>query len=202
VPSTLSERWVFVLGLAVVAALVALIVPAWREYSRGEEDAEPNSALVNAEGQLRPTSAPGVIPLWAVELRRWWLNDRVGQRPSGAPIPPPAWFWDWNAWKSGIALRPPPPVRARPDRIALVLRAATGDSWLEVRLDSESGPIRYFGTLRRGKSLRVSGPQVWIRAGIADNLVALLNGEPVGELPRGVATFLVTPDGIQTLAAE
>lgn len=201
-PNSVSERWILLLGLAVIAALLAVAVPAWREYSRGGEgNGQTDTALVvNAQGQPRPASAPRDVPLWAVQLRTWWLNDRVGPRPASAPLPPPAWFWEWNAWRSGIELEARAPIPARSDGVSLVLGAAKGDSWLEVRLGSETGPLRFLGTLRRGRYLRVSGEQVWIRAGIADNLVALLNGEPVRGLPGGVATLLVTPEGVQTLA--
>jgi hypothetical protein len=221
VPGTLIERGIFVLGLIAVAGLGTLTALSWRDYSREKEEAggsqeatRPASVLIaNSQGQPRPISAPRIVPAWASQLRRWWLNRREGPRPANAPLPAPAWFWEWNAWKSGVTLRPDVPAAARSDklvssapiqarrnRVEVVLTAARGDSWLEVRLGSGTGPVRYTGTLVRGRTLRVSGRQLWIRTGIADNLVALLNGRPAQELPRGAATLLATPKGLRTLA--
>jgi len=53
----------------------------------------------------RPVDVPRALPKWA-----WGLFDfqhHNGPRPAAAPHRPPAWYWDWAAWRSA-------PFRLRP----------------------------------------------------------------------------------------
>jgi cell division septum initiation protein DivIVA len=88
---------------------------------------------------------------------------------------------------------PPPPV-------ALVVRAAGGDSWLSVRAGSASGRLLFEGFLFRGESRRFEAERVWMRVGRGGNLAARLNGKPLRGLPAGTGDVLVTADGAETLA--
>jgi hypothetical protein len=79
-------------------------------------------------------------------------------------------------------------AEAAPTR--LVLRAARGDSWLAVRVGSETGASLYEGTLVEGERLSYRRNRLWIRFGLPENVDARIDGEPV-PLPAGVMTMLL-----------
>jgi len=85
------------------------------------------------------------------------------------------------------------PEKARPE---LVLKAARGDCWLEVRAGSKSGELLFFGTLARGKSLPFRRNRLWLAFGAGSNLDVTVNGEPVENFPSGTTTATVTTKGL------
>jgi cytoskeleton protein RodZ len=92
---------------------------------------------------------------------------------------------------------PHPVVRKRPaPRVSLVLTAAVGDSWLEVRAGSSSGDILFSGTLPQGKSLPFTGRRLWVSAGALQNLRAKVNGAIASLVGSGSpATLVFGPHG-------
>ena len=76
------------------------------------------------------------------------------------------------------ALKQQPPhrkaVAARPRGITI--RAARGDCWIEAHAGSASGRVLYYDLLRRGRTLRLRAPRVWVRFGFAPNVVVRVNG--------------------------
>jgi cytoskeleton protein RodZ len=82
---------------------------------------------------------------------------------------------------------------------ALVLRATRGPCWLSVRLWNEHGRQLFEGMLDPGESRRFGKRRLWLRIGAPWNLVASRGGQRLS-LPQGVATVLVTPDAVRTLA--
>jgi hypothetical protein len=78
----------------------------------------------------------------------------------------------------------------------LVLKAARGDCWLEVRAGSASGKLLFFGTLTRGKSLPFRRDRLWLAFGAGANLDVLVNGQRVENFPRGTTTATVTAKGL------
>ena len=89
---------------------------------------------------------------------------------------------------------------AAPPEVRLVLRAATGESWLLVRLGSAKGKILYEGFLEKGTSREFTGARLWVRFGAAHRLSATLNGRPVKDLPAGTADVLVTAKRLRTVS--
>lgn len=89
---------------------------------------------------------------------------------------------------------------AAPPEVRLVLRAATGESWLLVRLGSAKGRILYEGFLENGSSREFAGARLWVRFGAAHRLSATLNGRPVKNLPVGTADVLVTAKRLRTVS--
>jgi len=78
----------------------------------------------------------------------------------------------------------------------LVIRAATGNSWLVVRRGSETGKLLYQGTLEKGQTLRFPSGRVWLNIGSPELVAMRLNGRPVvvgGARPR---SLIVTADDI------
>jgi cytoskeleton protein RodZ len=75
----------------------------------------------------------------------------------------------------------------------LVVRAAEGDCWLEVRAGSVTGNLLYQGTLEQGQTLRFARKRIWMVVGAGGNLDATVNGKAV-ELPSN-ASVIVGPRG-------
>jgi hypothetical protein len=104
-----------------------------------------------------------------------WTNAS----PQGVDVPP---------------VSPPPVVKAKPKPLPqvvtkrpvdrrLVIRAALGNCWLQVRRGGPNGPILYQGTLTRGSVARFWAPRVWIRLG-APSVVDIHRGSHhLGRLP-------------------
>jgi hypothetical protein len=90
--------------------------------------------------------------------------------------------------------KPAPPARAP---VRLVLTAALGDSWVEARAGSPTGPLLYNGTLAGGQTVRLSSRRLWVRLGAASNLAFTLNGKPADADLHGTVDVLITPQGIQ-----
>jgi hypothetical protein len=116
------------------------------------------------------------------------------------------------AWKFGssnevaaptVAQTPVAPKRARHRRVVpmarLVLTAASGDSWLQIRANGASGAVKYEGTLQQGQQLAFNRRpflyrRLWIAVGKPANLVAKVNGR-VRLIPGRTAAekLIVTP---------
>jgi hypothetical protein len=101
----------------------------------------------------------------------------VGQAPLEAPA-------------RAVASRTP----TKPVTIRLVARR--GACWLSVRMDSRTGKRLFLGTLRRGRTLRFTGPRIWMRIGAAEKLDVSLNGRRVRDFPEGVAELSITAERI------
>jgi len=57
----------------------------------------PSPPLVVLPTQ-RPAGVPDTVPGWAWQLFTWQQDGALGARPK-APLPPPAWYWRWRAWR-------------------------------------------------------------------------------------------------------
>jgi cytoskeletal protein RodZ len=76
----------------------------------------------------------------------------------------------------------------------LVVRAANGSSWMEVRTAAPAGELLYSGTLEQGQRKPFQGRALQVALAEPDNVVVRVNGNLV-ELPAGT-TFVVTAKGI------
>ena len=87
-------------------------------------------------------------------------------------------------------------VPANPTPTAkLVVRAATGDSFMEVRAGSRTGKALYRGTIQQGQVQRFARQSLYVRVGSPKSVVLRLNGNRV-DLPSGTA-YVVTPSGVR-----
>jgi RodZ C-terminal domain len=84
---------------------------------------------------------------------------------------------------------PAPPAR-------LVLSAARGACWLEVRARAKTGRVLYAGTLAQGGAVAFTRRRLWLAFGAGGNLDATLNGRAVDRFPAGTAAVAVTARGI------
>jgi cytoskeleton protein RodZ len=85
-------------------------------------------------------------------------------------------------------------------RVNLVVRAASGDSWMEVRAGSVSGQLLYSGTLERGQRKPFQGRRLQLALAKPDHVVVRVNGNRV-ELPAGTA-FVVTARRVVTASSS
>jgi hypothetical protein len=89
------------------------------------------------------------------------------------------------------------PKKARPVvRTKLVLTAARGSCWLEVRQGSSAGRQLFVGTLAEGESMRFVARRLWISAGAVASLDATVNGRAAALQGTGSpAALLIGPHG-------
>jgi cytoskeleton protein RodZ len=83
-----------------------------------------------------------------------------------------------------------PAVTTAKGRAALTVRAARGNSWMEVRQGSSAGRLLFSGTLEQGRAKQFQGKRLQLALAEPRNVVVRLNGNRV-ELPAGT-TFVVT----------
>ena len=93
-------------------------------------------------------------------------------------------------------------VARRESSVDVVIRAAGGDSWLEVYRGSQDVAPAYYGILARGETRRFRARRLFITAGAAHNLEVSVDGAPAGEVPDGVAQMVATREGLKTLPAS
>ena len=86
-------------------------------------------------------------------------------------------------------------------RARLVLTAARGDSFLQVRNGGVNGKLLWEGTLEQGQTQRfVKYRRLWIDLEEPQNLNVKLNGRRVADFPTEPAVVVVTTDGVRTIS--
>lgn len=92
-------------------------------------------------------------------------------------------------------------TEAQRRRARLVLTAARGGSFVQVRNSGVNGRLLWEGTLERGQTQRfLKYPRLWLDLDRPQNLNAVLNGERLEDFPREPAVVLVTAKGVRTLS--
>jgi cytoskeletal protein RodZ len=96
----------------------------------------------------------------------------------------------------------PPSAPASESRLAkLVLSAARGDCWVQVRAGSAKGRLIYEGTLQQGQAQRFARwSRLWLELGAPSNLNARLNGRSVKDFPQQPSVAIVTAKGVRTVS--
>jgi len=83
----------------------------------------------------------------------------------------------------------------------LVVTAARGGSFLQVRNGGANGKLLWEGTLEQGQTQRfLKYRRLWIDLDEPQNLNVKLNGRRVADFPTEPAVVLVTPDGVRTIS--
>ena len=83
----------------------------------------------------------------------------------------------------------------------LVVTAARGPSFLEVRNGGANGKIVWEGTLEQGQTQRfVKYRRLWIDLDEPQNLNVKLNGRRVADFPTEPAVVVVSTDGVRTIS--
>jgi cytoskeleton protein RodZ len=119
-----------------------------------------------------------------------WQIEGDGEQTGVATTVPPA-----ETVPKAAPKKPAPVVkRPVPQAARLVVTAAHGPCWLEVRIGSSAGRRLFLGVLSPGRSLRFTRQRLWIRLGAPWNLRATVNGRVV-HLPEDTTNVLVTARG-------
>lgn len=83
----------------------------------------------------------------------------------------------------------------------LILTAARGGSYVQVRNGGVNGKLLWEGTLEEGQTQRfLKYRRLWLDLDEPANLDARLNGRPVDDFPAEAAVVLVTVDGVRILS--
>jgi cytoskeletal protein RodZ len=84
----------------------------------------------------------------------------------------------------------------------LVLTAARGPCWVEVRRNAADGEVLFAGTIEQGRSMRFTGKRLWLIFGTApsENLNVRLNGQRVSDFPAGEPVVIASAKGIRAQA--
>jgi cytoskeleton protein RodZ len=92
--------------------------------------------------------------------------------------------------------------RSRPRNARLVLTAARGNCWMQVRAGGVNGRLVWEGTLEEGQSQRfVKHRRLWLELGAPANLNAKLNGRRIANFPRQPAIVVVTAKGVRNVSS-
>ena len=165
-PSTRLERILAAVGLAATLALAALTAVAWAEYADADADTVDRGTV--AEPTTRPV--PTTTAAEPAETRT--VETRATETAASEPEPAP------------------------PKVANLVLTAARGDCWLQVRAGSAAGELLFVGILEQAATRRFSGDRLWLELGAPANLDATVNGERLQFPDDEPTTALVTPEGL------
>jgi hypothetical protein len=158
--------------LGVVGASAAILAGFWDPLG---SNATPTSLAV-----------PGLPPP---------LVQPSSAEPQPAPAPPRA---QSPSPPAAVPRLPetPPPARAQTE---LEIVAARGDSWLQVRRGSASGPVVYEGILERGRSVSFADRRLWLRFAVGDHLDVTVDGKRVTGLSSLAGNAVVRPERVRVL---
>lgn len=177
--------------------------------SRFATDEEPALAAASSGGPRgRPgesnfvvVTLAGIVAVTVLVVVAWRFSS--GEPPAQNSILPNA---SATQPASGESVEPPAtsqettePITAQPVA-RLVLTAARGDCWVQVRAGSVSGRLLFEGTLEQGQAKRFTRKRLWLEVGAASNLNVRLNGRRVQSFPQGPAIVVVTAKGVRTVS--
>jgi hypothetical protein len=92
---------------------------------------------------------------------------------------------------------------AEEPRTRLVLTAARGSSFVQVRSGGVNGKLLWEGTLEQGQTQRFADRRrLWLDLDDPQNLNAKLNGSRLTDFPSEPAVVLVTPRGVRILSTS
>lgn len=157
--------------LGVVVGSAAILAGFWDPLGN---DATPTSLAV-------PALPPPLAEPSAAEPQ-----PALARAPS--PSPP--------ASAASLPETPPPAPTAG---AGLEIVAARGNSWLQVRLGSASGPVVYEGILERGRSASFAARRLWFRFAVGDHLDVTVNGKRATGLPSLAGNAAARSDRVRVL---
>jgi hypothetical protein len=124
-------------------------------------------------------------------------SDSGGEPPPATPVAPTT-----TGDGTGAGAGAPAGTGATGEpRARLVLTAARGESYVQVRSGGVNGKLLWEGTLEQGQSQRfVRHRRLWLDLDDPQNLDARLNGAEVEDFPTEPAVVLVTTNGVRILS--
>ena len=95
--------------------------------------------------------------------------------------------------QSKAPLRAVPPARSRSGAARIIIKAARGSCWLEVRRNTAGGKQLFQGTLEAGRSLPFVARRIVVTAGAPENLTVRVNGR-ARRVPSRISPAQLTID--------
>lgn len=131
--------------------------------------------------RIRPTFVAVIAAVAVVVgVAAWGASSHNTKTPASEAGPPAAAVSHTTTKK-----KPKVVVRTQttPAHVAaLVIRAARGSCWLQVRRGGATGSVVYEGTLLTGTSMRFATPSLWVRFGAPWNVDAARGSKPLAGL--------------------
>jgi cytoskeletal protein RodZ len=176
-------------------------------FARDEEPAPPAASTRRprprpVESNFVVVALAGIVAVTVLVVVAWRFSS--GETPADNSILPNAATQPDSGETSEApagTVETTPTEPATPSPVArLVLTAARGDCWVQVRAGSVSGRLLFEGTLEQGQAKRFTRKRLWLEVGAPSNLNVRLNGRRVRSFPQGPAIVLVTAKGVRTVS--
>jgi cytoskeleton protein RodZ len=135
----------------------------------------PRRAPVGRDSRIAVVALFAIAVVTALVIAAWRFGG-----PEGEPVP-------------GLATQQVP-SQPSGGRAKLVVRATTGPSWMEVRMQSGTGRLLYSGTLERGQAKSFAGRRLQLALAKPRNVSVRVNGDQL-DLPHG-KVFVVRPHSL------
>lgn len=140
----------------------------------------------------------GVTVLVVVGLGGLGSDEGGGVPPAGTSTSPAAGGTAGTTTTGGGATTS---AREAGPRFRLLLTAARGNSFVEVRNGGVNGKLVWEGTLEEGQTQRFTKyRRLWLDLAQPQNLDVRLNGRRVADLPSRAAVVVATADGVRTVS--
>jgi hypothetical protein len=124
-------------------------------------------------------------------------SDSGGEPPPPATTPPPT----TTSGPEPTTTAEQETAGAPAERARLVLTAARGDSYVQVRAGGVNGKLLWEGTLEQGQTQRfTSYARLWLDLDDPQNLNAKVNNRRLKDFPTQPAVVLVTAKGVRTIS--
>jgi hypothetical protein len=125
-------------------------------------------------------------------------RDYHDSAPSAASLSAPSPEPPATTAVASAEFNAPPAAAPRAKASLVVLKAARGDSWVEVHVGSATGRSLYADTLTQGHRIHYRQSRLWIRLGRSSNVDATVDGKPA-TLPIGTASVVVRNGRLKTV---
>ncbi len=152
----------------------------------------------NVESNVVVVALAAIVAVTLLVVVAWRIGSPGANERASLPNPPPETVQAGSRTETTEA-RVARKAKPRARGVRLVLAAARGDCWLEVKRRGPTGELVYSGTLEQGQRQRFAGRRLWIRVGRPSALDATLNGKRV-TLPQLQAILVVTARGVRTVS--
>ena len=144
-------------------------------YVAGVEDEQPVRFRSGGGSSTRFMSSAVMIALTAIVLATALVIVawKYGGASDTGVVPPPKDTKKHVTHRQHRVVTQPTTAQTG---VRLVVKAAKGDSWLEVHASNPTGPLEYSGTLTKGQSQSFTNRRLWMTIDVPAHVVVKLNG--------------------------